>query len=608
VSVIVGFTVLLMLILLCYMSYRLFLRRKPIILLSLCLQIFSVTLALISFLNDVNIIRTNFIEACYILFGIVLPASFLTYDWIKMVRKVKEQGVFQGFIEAVQRESNAPDTNKDKKHLRPIIGERQITELIRDLNLNKDDIQKNIKKSLTQANVFISNKDYDNALEIYDTLLKLIRNCPSLYFNHGNICYWKGNYGDAVQSYRKVLEVNEFIISDMETPKDIFAVVKGRDKSENNKTAAEIKYEEFMVYYNLGNSLFKLHRYENAIDAYGRSLEINPNLEDASENIARALMAFGRKEEALEYYKKIVDNDTGNYKAHLAIASLYIEMKRHQDAVNELEECIRLNPSEAEGYEALGRVFAEMQKFKQAVEIYKKLVKLVPGEYKSLYNLGTSLYHSGEKEEAVECFKKVVSINPKSFNAYYNMAIAQDELGSQEEAISSFKKVLELKEDFIEAYNNLGIILSTQGRHLEALDIYIKGLKKNPEEYSLYYNMGITLSEMGRYYEAAEAYKNALEIKPDEYEIHYHLGAALMEMKKYSQAIEVYKSALKFKPDDYELFYSMSIVYSLLNKHDIAIDNLKKAFELNESLREDARTNRAFNSIKNMNEFKELVS
>jgi hypothetical protein len=45
-----------------------------------------------------------------------------------------------------------------------------------------------------------------------------------------------------------------------------------------------------------------------------------------------------------------------------------------------------------------------------------------------------------------------------------------------------------------------------------------------------------------------------------------------------------------------------------MKKSDIAMDNLKKAIELNSGFKADAKSNRAFDGLRNKQEFKELVS
>ncbi|MCX7842438.1 MAG: tetratricopeptide repeat protein [Clostridia bacterium] len=609
-TVLVGFVIIVMAVLLIYMAYRMLLRRSLIVLFSFCFQLIALTASIMGFVSNVQ--TSNAVEAAYIIFGVVVPALFFIYDYARMMKKIREQGVYQGFVESVDRQDGKKkDIDMNGRNICPNIKERQVPELIKDLNLNKDDILKNLKKSLTQAQAYIQNRDYENAFEIYNTLIKLIKNCASLYYNHANICYELGAYSDALLSYRKVLELNEKNIKEIASPQEVLQIDKkdsGRNALGLSQSEADIKYQEFTVHYNMGNTLFKLNRYEQAIESYRKALEINPNLEYACENTARAFIAMGKKIEALEYYRRIVENDIGNPNAHYILGKLLGELNIFDEAAAELKECTRLNANFHEANEELGKLLSKAGRYEEAEAYFRIVVKNKPKSYKAHYNLGAALYKLNKPEQAVECFRTAIELEPESYKSYYNLAMALDELGRQDEAAKAFKRVIELKDDFIDAYNNLGIMLSTQGKHLEALNVYVKGLKKNPEEYSLYFNMGITLSDMGRYPEAVEAYKNAIEIKPDEYEIHYHMGAALMEMKRYSEAAEAYKTALKVKPSDSELFYNLSIVYSLLKKNDIAIDNLKKAVQLNTELKREAKYNSAFDSIRSSMEFKELIS
>lgn len=611
-SVIVGFTIFLMILFLGYIGYRLFLRRQWFILVTLCLQLFAITVAIFSFIGDVNVLTSSGIETFYILFGVAIPGIFFVYDYTRMMKKIKNHGVYEGLVQALPKDSDMEySINLNKKYINSIIKETQVTELMKYLNLNKDDILKNIKKSLIQAQLFINNKDYDNAYEIYATLVKLIKNCPGLHFNYGNICYLKENYSEAAQSFKKVLETNEKLIKDIKNSNDTNSLEKDKKDTDGSfdlrSSEASIKHDEFAVHYNLGNAYFKLNKFDSAIEEYRKALNINPGLEDANENIARALISLDRIKEAIEYYEKVVEEDKTNFKVHYIIGKLYSELKKYDEAIVELNECIKINSSCKEAYETLGLVLTRIGKHDESILMFKKYVKIEPDDFKGHYSLGASYYKTGNKEKAIESFKKVIELKPDNFKSYYNMAIAMEEIELQEEAIEAFKKVIELKPDFIDAYNNLGILLSTMERNLEALDIYIKGLKKNPEEHSLYYNMGITLSTMGRYAEATESYKNALEIKPDELEIFYHLGASLTELKRYNEAIDAYKNALKVKTTDYELYYNISINYSLIKKYDIALDNLKKALELNKDLKNDIRFNRAFDLLRSKDEYKALM-
>ncbi len=598
-AVFTGFILLLIMLSTAYLAYRCYLRRNLSTLAALALQVFVFTLAAFNFFSGVNLLNSYFLQGFYIIAGVLTPAAFFINDYVRMISKFKKSGIYDGLIEPVRYDSaQSGETAGARMPANTIIKEFRISSITDSLPSNRDEIIGNIRKSLVRAGYLVEKKEYEGAFDIYNLLTKLIQNNPELYFNFANLCYRMGKYLEAVQLYRKTL--------------DIYNQRCGRTSfgrgANSNQDDEDSGYKMFMVYYNMGNAQYCLSLYEQAVESYRKALDLNPGLEEANENIANALMAVGKTAEAMEFYKKVVENDKNNYRVHFALGRLYAASNKMDEAVSAFRESIRLNPGFAPAYDELGNLLMKNGQYEEAAEVYKRYTFLSPTDYRGFYNLGNALYNNGSRKESVVCFRKAVKINPEDYRSYYNLAIALDDLGEYEEAIDCLKKAIEIKDDFVDAYNNLGITLSTLGRHLEALETYTRGLKKNPEAHSLYYNMGITLSEMGRYEDAADAFKTALEIKPDELEIFYHLGGALVNLRRYDEAVETYKKALKIKPSDSELYYCIAEAYSLMRKYDIALDNLKKAVALNSDYVYAALHNEAFDALRNKKQFRELIS
>lgn len=602
------FAVVIMGFFLAYMGYRLFLRRKLLILVGFCLQIVAITIAISGIVMDVG--TDNLIEAAYIVFGIAIPFTYFVYDYTVMLSKIRTIGIYDGFVKPVLKPSDDNSNELGRRKIRPIIKQREVPELIKDLNLNKEDILRNIKKSLNQAQVFIEKSDFENAYDIYNTIIRLVTNCPNLYYNYGNICYLKGQFTEALHWYRKVLEVNGEKIYEQESPEDVIKVERKKPHSliKRPKPSDDLKYEEFMTYYNMGNTLFKLGRYEEAIDSYKKSLEINPALEDSNENISRALIAMGRKDEALEYYRKVVSNNEKNYNVHFIIGRLLGELKRYDEAISELKESIKLNSGNVDSYAELGRIYSEAGKDSDAVDAFKKLVKKKPDDQDSQIYLAKAYDRCGKTKEALDSYKKAYSINNENAECSFGYAVILDKAGMKDEAVKVLKKLTSEREEYIDAYNMLGRILACQGRHMEALNVYTTGLNKNPEAYNLYINMGDTLFEMERNDEAIEAYKSALEIENGAFEACCRIGDVLSKMNKFEEATREYSKALEIKPHDGNIFYKLALVYSLHGKKELAVENLKKAIDFDKSLKREAKSDTAFDGMRDYSEFKKLVS
>jgi tetratricopeptide (TPR) repeat protein len=67
-------------------------------------------------------------------------------------------------------------------------------------------------------------------------------------------------------------------------------------------------------------------------------------------------------------------------------------------------------------------------------------------------------------------------------------------------------------------------------------------------------------------------------------------GNALDELKKHEEAIACYDKAIGLDQKDASAYFNKSCVFSLMKQKKEALKNLAKAIELDESNKEDART------------------
>ena len=113
------------------------------------------------------------------------------------------------------------------------------------------------------------------------------------HVQEGNSVYEKGKYSDAEVAYKKALEKNpkshpaQFDLGDAlykqqryEEAMREYNMATSTTQQSNRKAAS---------FYNLGNSLFKSNKLPESIEAYKRTLALNPNDDDARYNLELAL-------------------------------------------------------------------------------------------------------------------------------------------------------------------------------------------------------------------------------------------------------------------------------------------------------------------------------
>nr|WP_253308223.1 tetratricopeptide repeat protein [Rickettsia endosymbiont of Ceutorhynchus assimilis] len=155
-----------------------------------------------------------------------------------------------------------------------------------------------------------------------------------------------------------------------------------------------------------GDELLNLGKYELAIEAYNKAIELNPDNQDY-------------------YHNKV-----------LAITRLYEE----DLAVNLAPEAIFQN-----FYSIKANMFNTEGKYDLALETIDKCIELEPENFYSYYNKARILYDSKQYALALINFNKAIELNPNNSGLYYNKAMALAHLGKYNLALEAINKAIELK-------------------------------------------------------------------------------------------------------------------------------------------------------------------
>ncbi len=591
-----AFNMLILILLIVYVFYRLLKTKSILTLISFTLQLSALTIVLLSIVNRVQ--TSNSVEIFYLAFGIVFPCLFVVYDYRSMIKKVKEKGSFEGFITVNSAVNEKIENTAEVMSV--ISNEAFINDTIAELSLMKEELFKGVRKKLVQAEKLYDEDNFDDAYEIYSGLVALFGSSSNLYFNYGNICFKKGMFSEAQSYYRKVLELNGQLISNLKKTSPA--------GDTGNETIKNIEFKQYLVYYNIAVTYLNMGKLDFALDNFEQALKINPDFNIAKEGIGRVFSRKGNKQEAVRYYEDILDKDCNNYIISFLLGKLFVELDNTDRAEECFRKCIRIAADKAEAYTELGRLLMAGKNYTEALKIFKSYVGIKEDDYNGHYNLAGCYYQTKDYGKAIAEYERAIKLNPESHFSVFNLALVYEEKGEHEIAVEYYKKAILMKIDFVDAYNNLGILFSKLQRDFEALATYANGIKACEDNYQLYYNMGVVLFELRRYEDASDAFKRAVEKKPDDTDALYYLGASLTESKKYDEAIKAYGRALNQNMSEGDIYYNIAAVYALMKKQDIAIDNLRKAININPDIKKEVYLNNVFDYMHMNPVFAELIS
>lgn len=225
-------------------------------------------------------------------------------------------------------------------------------------------------------------------------------------------------YGEAAETWREMADI-------------LFE--KGKEAS--GKEFLEKAQEARSCY---GMALFKLERYEEALEIVDFTLKVSPSSSIEWSNRGFVLSALGRNEEALEAFEKALFFDPESPKILASKGIVYFKMGQLQKALEIFDGALAIEPrnasdwackvprfsffsrnkapimkpDNAETWYWKGTVFLELGKKEKALNACKMALESDPDHLDSLLRGGSLLCEFAEYEEAFKCYVRALKLSP----------------------------------------------------------------------------------------------------------------------------------------------------------------------------------------------------
>jgi tetratricopeptide (TPR) repeat protein len=278
--------------------------------------------------------------------------------------------------------------------------------------------------------------------------------------------------------------------------------------------AVKVTDRNYLAYNNLGFYRSRQGRTKEAMENYRRSLEINPNYEDALNNMGYALAGQKKYEEAIGYY----------------LAAL------------------RLRPNHPEVHNNLGNAVSELGRIDEAIQHYWVTLAQQPEHADAHNNLGVALAMQGQLDEAIVHFRKAIRFKPNDASEHGNLGNALAVQHKLDEAIHEYEQALRLKPEDAQGHNNLGNALAEQGKLDRAIRQYQEALRLNADNPEAHANLANALAAQGNLPQALEHFQAALGLAPNNPEFHYRFAQVLLHQGRRDEAAAHLTAALQLRP------------------------------------------------------------
>jgi tetratricopeptide (TPR) repeat protein len=224
-----------------------------------------------------------------------------------------------------------------------------------------------------------------------------------------------------------------------------------------NDTAAK-RPENWRAFNNLGNSLLKADRVEDALPYFDRAIAVNPTYADAHNNRGVVMLRRRDSRQALEEFTLATQYKPNYADAFYNMGEAHLQLGKPEDAIPPLRRSLEINPNNPKAYNNLGIALLDSGHVQESIEAERNAIRLNPNLPEAHYNLGNSLARAGDKNAAVAEYDEALRIQPTFARAHNNAGVIFLQQGKMAEARARFEAAVRINPSYPEALQNLELV------------------------------------------------------------------------------------------------------------------------------------------------------
>lgn len=363
------------------------------------------------------------------------------------------------------------------------------------------------------------------------------------------------NYQDAEEIYLSIIKEDEKDIESNISLATIYFI--------NNKFELSKKYlnqvllisseNKELIYSRLGDIAVAENNIELAIIHYKKSLQYNENNFGSLVNLAVCNLRLNRNNEAFEGFNRAKKINSKNFALLINSGLCAYQLNKYQESIKDLKEAIEINDKYALAYFHIGNSYLSLEIYDLAELSYKKSLTIDETLTKSYINLGVLYQRTNKNNIAIDMFNKAIELDDTSYIAFNNRGTSHKQRGKYDLAISDYLKSIELNNEYYEPLSNIATTFLDLNELDKALEFINRALEKKPNSNGGIYNKGLILNQMGLKFDALKLFLELLKENKSNPDIFNIVGLILTELGHNEKSIEYHNKALELDSNSLKL-------------------------------------------------------
>ena len=331
------------------------------------------------------------------------------------------------------------------------------------------------------------------------------------------------------------------------------------------------------AYFVLGTALASKNDYQAARNELARALEIDANLFQAQQVLAKVHQALGEHEYAVEAGRRYLQRQPDSLEMRLLVAQSLVQLGKLQEAKRELDP-IAEGKRGAEVNYAMGRIYLGLGQYKEARKYLEIADTAAPRNADILTNLLTLDGREQRLPDSVARINAALEADPGNAKLQQLGGVLAELTGRPDDAEKMYKKAIELDPSDLTGYERLARFYSGNGRLEDTVKTYEKALEVHPEQATVHHFLGVLYELGGNREKAQQRYEDAIRLDPGMNEAKNNLAYLFAETgQNLDRALDLAQEAKTQLPDNASVSDTLGWVMHKRGMHSAAISYLKEA-------------------------------
>ena len=332
---------------------------------------------------------------------------------------------------------------------------------------------------------------------------------------------------------------------------------------------------------------------EEALKLLEESLKLNPNQPYAHISLSEFLATYQSndpqgKHRAFSVIEEAVDKFPDEPAVYEHLVKLYLSSDRRDDARKTVAEAAQRSNDDSVYWLRLGRLAARVWPPREGGEvsdadlvngIFAKALQFAKGDVAVIEQVGDYYHATGQFDRAIAAYAGIISTQPDRLDLREKLARVYGAKGDEEKVIETLKEIVEIDPQNATIHKQIAGIYMQSERFKEAIPFLQTALSITKGTATEYGALGRMMIESDENEVAVEFLKDAAYLFPESPDFPFLLTFSLAKTENWDEAIKQFKATIELARDAQPQLLNEGFYFRYAAAHEQS-GNLKEAEEL----------------------------